>query len=322
MEDKPLFGRIAAIILSILLGGVFLFSAYTKLYPIEPFEYTFVDLGVATWSTAPFIARLLIGLEFACGALLIIQFRQRRFTLPIVAGLLVIFCIYLAGIIIARGNSGNCGCFGEYLTMTPLEAIAKNVGLLLMCGLIYVMGAPVEIRYMKYLAAALCIVGLGLPFILNVVDLQSSKNLQPEAVNYKVPLDVLYESKNPKNTRPAIELRHGRYIIAYLSLTCPHCRIAAQKIHVLHKVNPSIPFYLVMNGKQELYEPYIKNYGLEDVPHQIFFGPDEYISMAGPKLPQILWVNNSVVEKKSGYFQLNEKTIEDWLHQPSDTTQH
>ncbi|MBS1593214.1 MAG: DoxX family protein [Bacteroidetes bacterium] len=306
-------GQAVSIVLSILLGAVFLFSGYTKLYPIEPFEYTFVDLGVAGWNTAPFVARLLIGLEFCCGALLIINFRLRRFTLPLVSGLLVAFCIYLTAVLISKGNSGNCGCFGEYLTMTPLEAIAKNIGLLLLCGLIYVMTAPMEVRYMKHLAAALCIVGLGLPFILNVVDLQSSKNLQPESVNYKVPLEILYETKNPRNTKPDIELRTGKHIIAYLSLTCPHCKIAAQKIHVLHKEDPSIPFYIVLNGKRELYEPYLKTYGLEDIPHELFFGPEEFMKMSGATFPQILWVNNSIVEKKGGYFQLNQKTIDDWL---------
>lgn len=313
MKARPDFALIASIAMSILLGAVFLYSGYTKLYPIEPFEYTFVDLGIAGWNTAPFIARLLVALEFACGGLLILNFRLRRFTIPLVASLLVVFCIYLAGILMTKGNNGNCGCFGEYLPMTPLQAIIKNVGLLLMCGLIYAMARPAEWRFMKYIAALLCITALALPFILNPVDLQSSKNLQPQSVNYKVPLDLLYESENPKNAKPTIELRTGKHIIAYLSLTCPHCKIAAQKIHTLHKMNPAIPFYLVMNGKIELYEPYVKNYGLEDIPHQLFFGPQEFIKMAGASLPQILWVNNSIVEKKGGYFQLNEKAIEDWL---------
>lgn len=307
---------ILSILLSIFLGGIFIFSGYTKLYPIEPFEYTFVDLGIATWDTAPFVARLLIGLEFCCGALLIINFRLRRLTLPLVAGLLVVFCIYLTGILLTKGNNGNCGCFGEYLTMTPLAAIAKNIGMLLLCGLIYAMTVPMKDRYMRFLAGALCIAGLALPFILNVVNLDDARNMQPQAVNYKVPLDLLYTSANPTNIPPAIELRRGKHIIAYLSLTCPHCRIAAQKIHVLHKENPAIPFYLVLNGKKELYEPYLRDYGLTDIPHQLFLGPDEFIKMAGATLPQILWVNNSIVEKKGNYFQLTRSALEAWMAQP------
>lgn len=320
MKAKPDFALIVSIALSVLLGAVFLYSGYTKLYPIEPFEYTFVDLGVASWNTAPFVARLLVGLEFACGGLLILHFRLRRLTIPLVASLLVVFCIYLTGILLTKGNSGNCGCFGEYLPMTPLQAIIKNVGLLLMCGLIYAMTRPAEWRYIKYVAILLCLTALVLPYILNPVNLEDSRNFQPQAVNYKAPLHLLYETRNPKNSMPPIEVRQGKFVIAFLSLTCPHCKIAAQKIHVLHKQNPAIPFYLVLNGKRELYEPYLKTYGLEDIPHELFFGVDEYVKMAGGNLPQILWVNNSIVEKKGGYFQLTRAALEAWLAQPSDTT--
>ena len=58
------------------MGLVFIYSGYTKLYPIEPFEFTFVDLGIAGWKSAPFIARFMIGLEFLIGFLLIGSFNR------------------------------------------------------------------------------------------------------------------------------------------------------------------------------------------------------------------------------------------------------
>lgn len=302
--------------LSILLGTVFLFSAYTKLYPIEPFEYTFVDIGIASWQTSPFVARLLIGLEFFCGALLILNFKLRRITIPLVSALLILFCVYLIAVIEIRGDKGNCGCFGEFISMTPLQAVLKNVGLLVVCGLIYFLTVPFPYPFPRVIGGLSFLISIALPFILNTVDMENSKNLLPESVDYRLPLELLYESKNPNNKPPAIDLRHGKYIIAYLSLTCPHCKVAAQKIYVLHKQNPRLPFYLVLNGKKELYEPYIANYRLTDIPHELFLGPEEYIKMSGTELPQILWVDNSVVEKKGGYAQLTDRGIEAWL---SDT---
>jgi len=35
--------------------------------------------------------------------------------------------------------------------------------------------------------------------------------------------------------------------------------------------------------------------------------------MAGPYVPAIYWINNSVIEKKSNYFQLDPKYMRDWL---------
>ena len=65
---KPILLKIFFFILCSIMGLVFLYSGYTKLEPIEPFEYTFVDLGVANWRIAPFMARFMIGLEFLIGS--------------------------------------------------------------------------------------------------------------------------------------------------------------------------------------------------------------------------------------------------------------
>src|SRR5450432_1249526 len=104
---------IIAALISIGLGLIFLYSGYSKLTPvIETFEFTFVDVGIANWYTAPVIARLLIGLEFFLGFLLIINYNLRKFVLPFTINLLLFFIIYLLIQIAGNGNTGNCGCFG------------------------------------------------------------------------------------------------------------------------------------------------------------------------------------------------------------------
>ena len=79
-----MYKRIIYFTLSSLLGMVFIFSGYIKLYPIEAFELNFIDVGIANWFTAPIIARLLIGLEIGLGLLLLLQFEYRKFTLKAV----------------------------------------------------------------------------------------------------------------------------------------------------------------------------------------------------------------------------------------------
>src|ERR1035437_1438717 len=132
MVKKISFG-----LLSALMGTVFLFSAYTKLYPIEPFEYTFVDLGIGNWQTAPFIARILIGLEFLIGFALIIQLQLKKVTYKLSITTLLVFCFYLILEIIFSGNKGNCGCFGATLFMTPLQALMKHIVMLIILILLY-----------------------------------------------------------------------------------------------------------------------------------------------------------------------------------------
>ena len=38
---------------------------------------------------------------------------------------------------LSGGNSGNCGCFGELLPMTPIEAIIKNIVAISLLGVLY-----------------------------------------------------------------------------------------------------------------------------------------------------------------------------------------
>ena len=103
--------QFSSILFSVALGLVFLYSAYSKLDPvIETFEFTFVELGIANWYTAPVFARLLIAIEIFTGLLLIACYRLKALTIPLTAGLLLFFTIYLLLQIALIGNSGNCGC--------------------------------------------------------------------------------------------------------------------------------------------------------------------------------------------------------------------
>jgi len=71
--------KIISVVFSILLGLIFLFSAYSKLFPIEPFEYSFVELGISNWKSSIIIARLFIAFEFACGLLLLFNLWLKKF---------------------------------------------------------------------------------------------------------------------------------------------------------------------------------------------------------------------------------------------------
>ncbi|MDB5271892.1 MAG: hypothetical protein JWO58_259 [Chitinophagaceae bacterium] len=116
---------------------LFLFSAVAKLYPIEAFEKQLVDLGFASWTTAPYLSRALIGFEAFLGLAFLQKNYLRSYIIPATVGLLVIFCIHLGYTIYTTGNSGNCGCFGQLIKMTPLEALLKNIATLGLLGYLY-----------------------------------------------------------------------------------------------------------------------------------------------------------------------------------------
>ena len=116
---------------------LFVFSAVSKLYPIEAFEKQLVDLGFASWSAAPYLSRAIIGFEAFLGLAFLQKNYLRSFFIPATAALLLVFCAHLTYTLYTTGNSGNCGCFGQWIKMTPLEALIKNILTLGMLGYLY-----------------------------------------------------------------------------------------------------------------------------------------------------------------------------------------
>lgn len=303
------------ILLSISIGLLFIVSAATKILPMEPFEYQFVDIGIASWKTAPFIARFFIGVEFFLGMLLILNIALKKFTLKFAIALLCFFCIYLGYRIYTDGNTGNCGCFGEVIKMTPLEAIIKNIVLVGSCVVCYFFTEkdywiP---KWKKIVVPILFIIAMCLGFFIYPVNVTFSTTMDKAKINYKVPLELMYS--NSQKEKPKIDLTKGKHIIAFLSLTCPHCRIAAQKMNVMHKKNPAIPFYFAFNGDKKLLQGFFDDTHTQDIPHNLFLGPKDWIQIAGISLPIIMYVDNSIVRKKCTGMEIEQDDMEAWLQQ-------
>jgi hypothetical protein len=307
MLKKILFSVLCA-----LMGAVFVFSAYIKLYPIEPFELTFVDLGIGNWQMAPFIARILIALEFLIGFALMLNLLLRKVTYKLSIGILVFFCIYLVLQLIFQGNEGSCGCFGTAIPMTPMQALIKNIIMLVILGVLYKYHEGWNLgKFSRYLFIACFLAAGALPFILNPVELDYSKAyLNKPEENYKLELDSLYN--NAKLDVPPRTLSEGKHIIAFMSLTCPHCRIAAKKIRIMHERNPEIPFYFVLNGDDEKLKPFFNDTHTDSIPHCILLGRP-FVYLAGTNMPAIYLVNNSMVEHDVNYIDLDQEEIEEWL---------
>ncbi len=117
----------------IILSGFFFLSAAAKLYPspvlaITSFEMKqLLPLGFDE-CFAPFFSRYVIAAEIALGIGLLQTHFLKSIVIPAATLMLGVFSIHLAiEIMNTGGNSGNCGCFGELIPMTPLQSIFKNI---------------------------------------------------------------------------------------------------------------------------------------------------------------------------------------------------
>lgn len=129
----------------IIIAFLFIISAAAKLMPIEFFEKQLVSISVkpgllfefTNWCTAPYWARAIIISELFLGISLLIPFFQRKLTIPLSISMLIIFICHLSLQITLYGNSGNCGCMGELIPMSPLNAIFKNIVTILLLIYLY-----------------------------------------------------------------------------------------------------------------------------------------------------------------------------------------
>jgi len=307
---------IVSILISVGLGLIFIYSGYAKMDPvIETFEFTFVDIGVANWYTAPVIARLLIGLEFFLGFLLVINYNLKKFTLPFTIGLLLFFIIYLFIQIGVNGNKGNCGCFGEHarLAMTPLEAIIKNVIMIAGALVVYFLFTGWKVKYNKLFLSLICVTAMLTPFVFNPVDYSYTSNNLNEKINYPLELELLYKPEDSSKVEiPNVELRKGKHVLAFLSLSCPHCRIAAKKFRLIKKNNPDISIYFILNGDKEKLPAFLEDTKADNIPYSFCHGKT-FIQLASAQLPRIYYIDDGMVVKKVDYYELNQYDIEEWM---------
>jgi hypothetical protein len=113
---------------------------------------------------------------------------------------------------------------------------------------------------------------------------------------------------------PDTDLRKGKHIIAFMSLTCPHCRKAAYLMQVIHRQYPDLPIYMVLDGADVHKKAFFEDTHSEAVPHLFYQHTEEFTALAGEAVPAIYWVNNGVVEYKSKYvyYQLDPAYMLKW----------
>jgi len=145
-------------ILRFVVSVLFIFSAYAKLHPsVYAFEHLLVVQNITNECFAPILARCIIAVEFFLGIAFLQNHYFKKFILPATALMLIAFCIHLSYQIITLGNAGNCGCMGDTIPMTPLQALIKNGVTLIILGYIFGNIDPKKTNKHRYPLAILLI---------------------------------------------------------------------------------------------------------------------------------------------------------------------
>ena len=264
----------------ILIAGLFLVSAYGKIYP-DPSAYGTISmfeikqlypLGFSV-ELAKIFSRALIGVEFGLGLLLLFPFDLKKWVIPALIAMLAIFVVHLSIEIFTTGNKGNCGCFGALLPMTPLEAIMKNVlsiGLLAILWKRYSAQLP-ERSNIWFLTTVLSVCML-LMFVLiptykaaTVVQTPTTsapttpsgsgtsvnsgidttkKAITPigkDTTKVAKPKDLGPKPKKSGYEKYFAGINEGKKILCFFAPSCDHCRATAKQLTALKNSTPGFP---------------------------------------------------------------------------------
>ena len=317
-----------------------MFSGIAKMFPIWAFEKQIVDLGLASWCTAAYLARLIIALEIAIAIAILQPHYLKSFVIPVTISLLVAFNIHLTIEMVKHGAmNGSCGCFGQLLPMTPLEAFIKNlvtIGLLIYLYLkvsnkpkgqnkfVYILLMYAVSAFLMFAAFPFCPCKAEVPQDETAIlaDTATSNSLiLPESTtidtiaNGMAKKDTVAkapEEKSPKKVKSkyaqfttfgnkTVNLDDGKKLLCLFAPGCDHCQAAAKEICKL-KQKASFPevYVIFLDEEAEKIPDFFKIANCT-FPYKVLDIPTFFKNLGDDQTPAIryLW-NGNVMKSYNG----------------------
>ncbi len=273
---KPKLG----LLLRFILGGVFLFSAYTKFISPGLTEIILIDHGiVSTRETAALVVRLLISFEFALGILLILPYSLKTIVIPTSILFLIIFTGYLGYTGFILKDTQNCGCFGEMIKMSPLESIIKNIVLILLLILLFKFSNEKRNYFITPVAAILCV---AVVFVFLPINSQKE---------FKFAIYTNFEGEG------RVDLSNGEKLLVILNLECDHCQNLAKELSVLENQTNKLPkLYALLFKEGNVTVDSFKTMTKFNFPYHMI-GMNEFLNLIGQSPPRIYWLKDGKVKE-------------------------
>ena len=286
-------------ILRLIISALFIVSAVAKLYPspyfaISTFEVKqLYPLGFSE-GFAPYFSRILIGIEFALGIAILLKDYLKKITIPATILLLAVFTIHLSYTTFVSGNAGNCGCFGELIPMTPVEAIIKNIiAICLLVWLFKLVPADGKSNFWLLKSVGLgCVLALFMLAPIRPVAEIVEEPISPKnsIIEIKPSTDYIYTTEEIKIGNDSIKLKDGKEIptekktedapkkvksgyekyfpgidtdkkiLCYFVPGCDHCMDTAKELNEMRKKDKNFPpvYVIFMNEEPEKIPPFFE----------------------------------------------------------------
>jgi len=282
-----------------LLGILFLCSATAKLAGIDAFELYVFGLGLFPLGTSYVLARLVIAAEYTLGILLIANFYPRLAfwgALALLAGF-----TGLLSVLALTGHTDNCHCFGEWVNLSPVQSIWKNLGMLVL--LLLSAGIPAfRVKHKALWLTLACVVPLATVLIVSPPD------------NWRYDSYARHELVNEQALQEAIEsgilpasVAEGDHVVCLYSLKCHYCKMSAQKLMTLRARGEfsNAPIIAIFGrGDNPDPAPFLEETGFQ--PDEVYFiEPADFLRITNGAYPVILVMHGAEPVEKYNYRNLH-----------------
>ena len=278
------------LIARILISALFLLSAVAKLYPTPLYGITkvfeegqLIPMGFSS-DFAPFLSRLIIGFEFFIAFAILQTHYIKKLVIPSTILLVSVFCVDLA-IDIFGGVDENCGCFGQLIPMTPIEAFIKNIFTILILLYIYRNVSDKQNSNFLLLFNGYLIISVLMFSLLPIATNSSSKQVS----SFSSYVDTDFDINN------------GKKVLCFFDAGCEHCMDAAKSLTELASNTQSFPdVHIIFSDTEAEKIPEFLNTSGSDFSYQVmpFYNPDDeinsYLEVLGFEYenPVVIYYNN------------------------------
>lgn len=280
---------------------MFIFSAISKLFPLEIFEYSLVYQGIANWTLAPILARCLICLELFLGLGLLFNQLLKQVILPATFVLLLFFNAYLGYVWFTQGNTGNCGCFGTLLPLTPFESILKNLVLLLITVFLYTTSSVKPWKYKAFLPLLFLAILTTLVLYYPILDY----SYIPKKITNEIAEITVLKGFSDTTEAPLLE---GKKLVGVFNMACSHCVEVAIKLSAA-KSRIQLPkdYYILLGDSTEVAEFYSITHS--SAPYKLMSSAD-FLKQFHSGWPRVYLLNKGRIRYDNNYHSFNGQDFE------------
>lgn len=276
--------------ISSFLGLFFLFSALAKALDMAAFfeQVAAYRIVQKAWliRMAAFFALIAEGL---LGAALLLRLWKG---LPLLSlGLLAGFSLLLL-----YGHFGasveDCGCFGKFLPMTPLQSLVKNILLCFPALALEIL----RLRQPHFFAYAPQKLALASGAVLGLALMGAGTAFSPQPVHPQLPP----ATKGPyshyeisREGKPPLRLERGLYLVALMSDSCAECAALLPELNRLHKRENLPPVVGLMLGETASLERFRRENPIA-FPHRLI-PPLEFFERLQGETPGLVLIRDGQV---------------------------